>query len=267
MRSVRETKNMNFIFGQLALEITSTMHTAPRELKVETKLFEISNSHYNTMSFPYNLLTTARQKFDYHSLGHSFQGYKYTEYAIMAMSLDVGFNSYLNDHGEDKKSFNNLVTSTKNLSKTICTFSNLNHGSNIEHSDMYFWQNKTTGNNGAVQKIKISINQTKLYKIWQNYYEEFNLIKDLLMKPNQNTGDLKSELVRYEKTVLDEFFKLIILLYPNEKKSVITYRNNEGRYMKTGTKNWEKFIPYNKLGLTEPSHAIKINFTGDITLL
>ena len=65
---------------------------------------------------------------------------------------------------------------------------------------------------------------------------------------------------------MDEYFKIIILLYPNEKKSVATYRNNEGRYMKTGTKNWEKFTPYNKLGLTEPSHAIKINYTVDITL-
>ena len=33
----------------------------------------------------------------------------------MAMSLDVGFNLYLNDHGEDKKSYDNVVTSTKNL--------------------------------------------------------------------------------------------------------------------------------------------------------
>jgi hypothetical protein len=266
MHSTREIKNMNFIFGQLALEITSTMCAAPRELKVETKLFEISNAHYNTMSFPYNLLTTARQKFDYYTLSHTYQGFKYTEHAIMAMNLDAGFNLFLNDHGEDKKSFENIMTSTKNLSKTICIFTNLNHGSNIEHSDMYYWQNKTNGQNGAAQKVKISSNQTKLYKIWQNYYEEFNLIKDMLTKPNQNTGDFKSELVKYEKTILDEYFKLIVLLYPDEKKSIVTYRNSKGRYMKTGTKNWEKFIPYNKLGLTEPSHAIKINFTGDITV-
>jgi hypothetical protein len=258
---------MNFIFGNLMLDITSTIYTANSEKDIKNKLFETTGAHYNSMTYPYGLLKKAEQNFEYYTLKHAFWGFKYTENALKAMRDHHGFKMYLEDSEEEKVIFEKLTNDTKMWAKQICTFSKLKHGTHVDFTDFLYWQNKTPGQNGSTQKFKIQLIHEKLSKMWQNYFESYNNINEILSKPTDNTGDIKRELLQYNENMLHEKHNIFILLFTNEKKSAATFKNNKGLFIKTENKPWESFNAYADFELTKPTYCIKIKFETDTIIL
>jgi hypothetical protein len=252
--------NMNFIFGNLMLDITSTIYATNVETDMRAKLFEITGAHYNSMTYPYGLLKKAEQNLEYHTLKHAFWGFKYTENALKAMRDHQGFKLYLEDHEVDKLLFDNLANETRLWAKEICIYSQLKHGTHVDYTDFMYWQNKTPGQNGSAQKHKIQIIQEKLAKIWQNYFESYNKINEILSKPTDNTGAIIRELLQYNENMLNEKNSIFILLFPNERKSAAIFKNNGELLIKTENKPWETFNSQTGFGLTKPTHCIKIKF-------
>ena len=249
------------------LGILSTVYVTPSEEQMSKKLLSVTTAQYNSMAYPYDMLKSAEKNFEYYSLKNSYRGYKETEKSLIAVKHNPGFIQYTKDHRGDKMAFENLITETKILSKSICSFTNLKHGTQVDYLDFYAWQNKTSGDNGAKQKIKIKIIHAKLLAIWQTYFKEYQNINYILSQPNKNTGELNRSLIKYEKSIIDEKYYIFLLIFPNENFSAICYKNRTGNFIKKLDENWEKFNPRYGFGLTDPTHAIKIEYTGGISEL
>jgi hypothetical protein len=251
---------MNFVYGNLIFDITSTLFAANSENDVRARLFEITGAHYTSMTYPYGLLKKAEQNFENYTLKHAFWGFKYTESALKAMRDHQGFRMYLEDYENEKIGFNNLTDEIKAWAKQICTFSQMKHGYHVDYTDFMYWQNKTPGKNGKTQKLRIQKFHKNLSKIWQNYFENYNEINEILSKPNDTTGALHRELLPYTENVLAEKHNIFILLFTNEKKAAATFKNADGLFIKTENKSWKKFDTYAGFGLTNPTFVIKIKF-------
>ena len=63
---------MNFVYGNLIFDITSTLFAANNDNDIRTRLFEITGAHYNSMTYPYGLLKKAEQNFEIYTLKHTF---------------------------------------------------------------------------------------------------------------------------------------------------------------------------------------------------
>jgi hypothetical protein len=225
-----------------------------------TLLIEALDIRYNDMTYIYGLLKSGGKNLQIGGLRNGFWASNQAINVIRNMNENHGFKLYLADKSYQKSKFSNLCKLRKNYMNKINQMGIENNQDSLNYAKFERWYNHAgedyTNKNEPTENL-----HRKALEIWQQYYDTYKNIKNLLTARISKFDDIK--------IIVDKFSEprtgsttIGIILYKADIPAISIITTKNTKWVREIKGEWEKVENYQFYKTTKPSLMLTFDTKG-----